>query len=121
MENSRSGIKDNLSKIRILFFKFIRIIMIIKILFKFLVRLQALSTKYYDYKNSNKSTDGYVKAFCQKNSHLSKHTEQDLTRWYSEMLAAMNKLNIGLKEQAVLKANHFKCSHFFKRNVSLIT
>ena len=40
------------------------------------------STKYYDYKNSNKSTDAYVKAlFLSENSHLSKQKiEQDLTR-----------------------------------------
>ena len=76
------------------------------------------STKYYDYKNSNKSTDAYVKAlFLSENSHLSKQKiEQDLTRWYSEDACqyAMNKLNIDWKEQAVLKAKSLQMFHFSK-------
>ena len=90
------------------------------------------STKYYDYKNSNKSTDAYVKAlFLSENSHLSKQKiEQDLTRWYSEDACqyAMNKLNIDWKEQAVLKAKSLQMFHFSKEmlvsqliNVELFT
>ena len=90
------------------------------------------STKYYDYKNSNKSTDAYVKAlFLSENSHLSKQKiEQDLTRWFSEDACqyAMNKLNIDWKEQAVLKAKSLQMFHFSKEmlvsqliNVELFT
>ena len=90
------------------------------------------STKYYDYKNSNKSTDAYVKAlFLSENSHLSKQKiEQDLTRWYLEDACqyAMNKLNIDWKEQAVLKAKSLQMFHFSKEmlvsqliNVELFT
>jgi similarity len=90
------------------------------------------STKYYDYKKSNKSTDAYVKAlFLSENSHLSKQKiEQDLTRWYSEDACqyAMNKLNIDWKEQAVLKAKSLQMFHFSKEmlvsqliNVELFT
>ena len=90
------------------------------------------STKYYDYKNSNKTTDAYVKAlFLSENSHLSKQKiEQDLTRWYSEDACqyAMNKLNIDWKEQAVLKAKSLQMFHFSKEmlvsqliNVELFT
>ena len=90
------------------------------------------STKYYDYKNSNKSTDAYVKAlFLSENSHLSKkNIENYLTRWYSEDACqyAMNKLNIDWKEQAVLKAKSLQMFHFSKEmlvsqliNVELFT
>ena len=90
------------------------------------------STKYYDYKNSNESTDAYVKAISlSEDSHLSKkNIENYLTRWYSEDACqyAMNKLNIDWKEQAVLKAKSLQIFHFSKEmlvwqliNVELFT
>ena len=81
------------------------------------------STKYYDYKNSNESTDAYVKAiFLSENSHLSKQNiERHLTRLdgYSEAASqyAMNKLNIDWKEQAVLKAKSLQMFHFSKEGL----
>ena len=81
------------------------------------------STKYYDYKNSNKSTDAYVKAlFLSENSHLSKQKiEQDLTRFgrYSEDATqyAINKLNIDWKEQALLRAKYYQEFHYSKEKL----
>ena len=81
------------------------------------------STKYYDYKNSNKSTDAYVKAlFLSENSHLSKQKiEQDLTRFgrYSEDATqyAINKLNIDWKEKALLRAKYYQEFHYSKEKL----